>query len=253
LLADGADCEERWGPNRESALHVATRRRRLDAVHTLLDHGAEIDARDGSDKSAWAHAMRRRFTEVADLLAERGASTELNHADRFAVAVVDGKLDEARAILDEHTGVVRTGNPEEDRLLADVAGRPETAPVEFLIAAGADLTAPALDDGTPLHQAAWFGQPQNARLLMDAGAPLDVYERVHGYSPIGWVAHGSGASGGAAARQKVYVELARMLLDAGASLAHPKDPGGNLYLESMLSEASEPVCAVLREYSNRTS
>lgn len=58
----------------------------------------------------------------------------------------------------------------EDRLFADVAGRDDSASVALLIHAGADLTSPGLDDGTPLHQAAWFGQPANTRLLIDAGA-----------------------------------------------------------------------------------
>ena len=44
----------------------------------------------------------------------------------------------------------------------------------------------------PLHQAAWFGQPDNARLLIEAGAPLDVFDSVHESSPLGWAAHGLG-------------------------------------------------------------
>lgn len=46
------------------------------------------------------------------------------------------------------------------------------APVTFLIDAGADLEAPGLDGGTSLHQAAWFGQPDHARVLIDAGPGL---------------------------------------------------------------------------------
>lgn len=248
LLDSGADCEQREGELQETALHVATRRRRLDAVKILLDHGAQIDARNAAGKTAWAHAARRRFVEVADHLAARGADQTLTEADRFAVAVVDGEADEARRILAAHPGVARTGNPEEDRLLADVAGRNPAWPVELLIAAGADLAAPALDDGTPLHQAAWFGQPQNARLLVEAGAPLDRFDRVHGYSPIGWAAHGSGASGGAEERQDQYVELMWLFLKAGASLCYPHDPGGRAYIESMLAEASGAVQSVLLEH-----
>ena len=66
-------------------------------------------------------------------------------------AVVEGRLDEARAILAAFPDAARTGNPEEDRLLADVAGRNESPPVELLISAGADLAAPGLDSGTPLQ------------------------------------------------------------------------------------------------------
>ena len=136
-------------------------------------------------KTAYAHAARRGFSELTTLLAERGADTALAPADRLAVAVVGGRLDEAGRLLEAHPGCARTGNPEEDRLLADVAGRAGTAPLALLIAAGADLTATGLDEGTPLHQAAWFGQPDNARLLprllLEAGAPRyrPVFDACH--------------------------------------------------------------------------
>ncbi len=243
MLADGAD------PNAlvdgEAPLHVAVRRRRKEAVAILLDHGAEVDAPNAHGKTGFAHAIRRGFTEVADLLADRGGSTRLNEADRFAVAVVEGKLDEARQILAEHPSVACTGNPEEDRLLADMAGRNSTEPVAFLIAAGADLVARALDDGTPLHQAAWFGQPANARLLIEAGAPLNDFDSVHDSSPLGWAVHGSRYSGGAQQREEVYVELVRMFLEAGSSLHYPDQPNNDAYLRRLLDDAGPQIKKLL--------
>ena len=246
MLAEGADPNLRHGPRAETPLHVATRRRRAAAVDILLAHGADIDAMTAGGKTAYAHGARRGFDEVATLLAGRGASTELNEADRFAVAIVNGHLGQARAILEARPGVARTGNPEEDRLLADVAGRNDRKPVRFLIDAGADLTARGLDSGTPLHQAAWFGQPANARLLLDAGAPLDVFEDIHQASPIHWAAHGSRFSGGADERQDAYVELVEMLLAAGSSLHYPDDPEGEAYGKRLLRDASPRVREVLR-------
>jgi ankyrin repeat protein len=246
MLDDGADTDEREGPFQETPLHVATRRRRVPAVEILLDHGAEIDATTKGGKTAYAHAVRRGFDDVAAVLRARGASDQLNAADRFAVAVVNRQFAEARAILEESPGIARSGNPEEDRLLADVAGRHGTEAVELLIGCGADLTATALDDGTPLHQAAWFGQPENARLLIDAGAPLDVFDAVHHKSPIGWAVHGSRYSGGAEERQQVYLALVRLLLESGSSLHYPGDPKDNSYLQLLLDEASPLVAVVLK-------
>ena len=196
LLDDGADAEARDGANLETPLHVATRRRREAAVAVLLAHGVDGDAEDGFGKTAYVHAVRRGFDEVAALFVEQGLQTDMNHADRFAVAVVNGDLGHAREILERHPGVAHTGNPAEDRLLADVAGRNDGEPVELLIAAGADLTATGLDSGSPLHQAAWFGQPINAQRLIEAGAPLDVFDATHESSPLGWAVHGSRYSGG---------------------------------------------------------
>ena len=246
MLDEGADPNRRGEPHRETPLHTATRRRRASAVDILLAHGADIDARTAGGKTAYAHAVRRGFDDVAALLLRRGADTELSEADRFAVAVVNERLDEARAILEARPGVARTGNPEEDRLLADVAGRNDREPVTFLIEAGADLTARGLDSGTPLHQAAWFGQPANARLLIDAGAPLDIFEDVHHSSPLHWAVHGSRFSGGADDRQDAYVELVGMLLAAGSSLHYPGDPGGDAYRNRLLEDATPRVLEALR-------
>ena len=229
----------------ETLLHVAVRRRRLSAVKILLDHGVDIDAKNAHGKSAYVHAIRRRFTELEKFLRERGADTSMNDADKFAIAVVNGRIDEAREILAAHPTVVRTGNPEEDRLLADVAGRNPLEPVSFLIAAGADLSATALDDGTPLHQAAWFGQPANASALIEAGAPLEAFDQVHMSSPIGWAVHGSRYSGGAEERQEVYVRIVQMFLDAGAKLHYPGTSEKDDYLKRLRKDATLPVRKIL--------
>lgn len=251
MLDEGAKVDERAGGLAETPLHVATRRRRLEAVEILLERGAPIDATKRGGKTAYAHALRRGFTEVAELLRERRADPRLTDADRFALAVAAGRLDEARTILADHPGVARTGNPEEDRLLADLAGRNDPRPIEFLIGCGADLAAPGLDDGTPLHVAAWFGQPANARLLVDAGAPLEVFDAVHQSSPLGWVAHGSRYSGGVKDRQDAYVALAEMLLEAGAKLHYPNEPASDVYLRRLIEDASPRVRQVLESAIER--
>lgn len=250
ILRNGVDPNTRLGTHSETALHVATRRRRLDAVGILLDHGAEIDAVTAGGKTAYAHAARRGFDEVAELLQQRGAHTLLNPADELAVAIVNGRTSEATAILEAHPEAVRTGNPEEDRLLADVTGRSHSEVVALLIKAGADIAATGLDSGSPLHQAAWFGQPDNARLLIDAGAALDVFDAVHESSPIGWAVHGSRYSGGAAERQDAYVALVEMLLAAGSSLRYPEEPHGDAYLQRLLNDATPRIRDILRSLAS---
>ena len=249
LLDRGADPNAVDSESGEPPVLTAARRRRLDAVSTLLDHGADPDRPGRHGKTAWAHAIRRGFFEVSDRLEEAGAAKELTAADRLAVALSRKDLDEARRIMAEDPACVRTGNPEEDRLLADVAGRPEADPVRLLIDAGADLTAPGLDGGTPLHQTAWFGQPANARLLIDAGAPLDIFDPVHDSSPLHWAVHGSRYSGHAELRQAAYVELTRMLLEAGSRLTYPPELAGaeRSYRQRLMADASTAVAEVLRE------
>ena len=100
-LDEGGDANEPAGPFSETPLHVAIRRRRKTAASILLDYGADINAKTVGGKTAYAHAVRRGFTDLVGLLARRGASTELNNADQFAVAIVNRRLGEARRILAE--------------------------------------------------------------------------------------------------------------------------------------------------------
>ena len=250
-LAAGADLTAQAGDQAETPLHVATRRRRRDAVALLLDHGADIEATNAGGKTAYAHAVRRGFDDIANLLSERGADATLAPADHFAVAVVDGRLDDAGRMLDDDPALARTGNVEEDRLLADVAGRTAIEPVRLLIRAGADLRATGLDNGTALHQAACCDQPENARLLLAAGAPLDVFDATHASSPLGWAAHDSRYSGGATPQESAYVQIVEMLLDAGAALHYPGTRDDDAYITRLLADASGTILTLLRRASNR--
>ena len=238
------------GEAAENLLHVAVRRRRLGAMGILLEYGADIDALNAYQKTVFAHAARRGFTEISSALALAGANISLNEADHLAIALVDGRLDAAREILQKSPGLARTGNPGEDRILADLAGRPELEPVRILVEAGANLAAPALDDGTPLHQTAWFGEPVNARYLVEAGAPLDIFDRVHQSSPLGWAVHGSRYSGDADKRQAAYMEIVQLLLDAGSALEYPDKPSvQRTYYERLLEDATDQVRPLLEAAS----
>ncbi len=238
LLDGGADANARSGALDETALHVAARRRRPRAIEILLARGADVGARNAGGKTAWVHALRRGFDDVVAVLGA-GAAVALTDADRLAVALVGGRVDEARALLAAAPGAARTGNPEEDRLLADLAGRPGTERVQLLVDAGADLAAPGMDGGTALHQAAWFGQPANARLLVAAGAPLELLDDTHASTPLGWAVHGSRYSGGADECQAAYVAIVELLLGAGASVRDRQ------YLERLHRDASPAVAALL--------
>ena len=61
---------------------------------------------------------------MAELLARHGTRTELTPADRFAVAVVEGRLDEARRILRAHPTVAATDAEADRAVAAQVAVAP---------------------------------------------------------------------------------------------------------------------------------
>jgi ankyrin repeat protein len=244
LLARGADVERRAGPHGETALHVAARRRRPEAVRLLAERGADLRAPNRGGKTAFQHAARRGFDDVCAALRAAGATEALAPGDRFAAHLAAGELEAARALA--HGSPVDRDNPEETRLLPDLAGRPERREeLVLLLELGLPLDARGLDGGTALHQAAWFGAPDNLELLLARGAPLELLCEEHGSTPLGWVAHGSRYSGGAAERQAAYVRAAELLLAAGASLAHPLAPEDDS-AAWLLEDASDEVARVLR-------
>ena len=70
--------------------------------------------------------------------------------------------------------------------------------------------------GTPLHHAAWVGNPEMVRSLIALGAPVNVRDREFGSSPLGWAAHGSRHFRDADAD---YEQVIQALLEAGADRA----------------------------------
>jgi ankyrin repeat protein len=247
LLQSGVDPNEPYWKYQETALHVAVRRRRLACIAPLLEHGVDIDATTKGGKTAYAHAIRRGFTEISDELEKKGADTTLNSADELAVALVKGQLERANAMIAEAPDLVPGMNEEEARILPDLTGRPRKDVVQLLLEAGIDLTSRGVDEGTALHMAAWFGQPANTQLLLEYNAPLEIRGDVYNNTPLGWLAHGSVYSGTAQSHAEDYVEIAKILLKAGASLVHPDHPEDTSGAW-LLKEVSPGVAAVLRAY-----
>lgn len=251
LLEKGIDVNLKMGPLGETPLHVAVRRRRKEVVEILLRYGADINSKTEGGKTAYAHAIRRGFFEISHLLKRLGADITLNEADELAVALISKQLNRAREIIKAHPELVPAMKPEEARILPDLAGRYMPEEIALLLEANVDKSARGLDGGTALHQAAWFGQPEMAAILIKYGAPLDTLCISHQSTPLGWGAHGSVYSGGAKERAKEYVALTQLLLEAGASLSHPLDPSQDATGEWLLKECSEGVADVIRKYVNR--
>lgn len=225
LRADPSVVGQRGGDG-QTPLHFA---RTPEIVDLLLEHGAEIDARDidhGSTPAQWLGGSR---PETAAHLAARGAA-----ADPFlAVRVGDVSLLE-RLVKAEPEGVaVRVSRErfpapppaaghiylytigEGCTLVHAAAGADRPGVVRWLGANGADVNARGgYDDATALHAAAWGDRPEVIGALLDSGADIDALSgSMHRNEPIGW-AIVSGAVG-----------AFRVLLERGARLrrAHLDD------------------------------
>ncbi len=73
LLAAGATADVTSGPTRGTPLHQAARRGSWPVAAALLDHGANIEARDAKGETPLRRAVNCRQVEVVRLLVRRGA------------------------------------------------------------------------------------------------------------------------------------------------------------------------------------
>ena len=101
-----------------------------------------------------------------------------------------------------------------DSPVADAAQRRDHAKLRALLKQGADVNAAQGDGMTALHWAASHGDLDEARMLISAGARVDVVTRNGNYTPL----HLAARSGNAT--------VIRALLDAGADVSVKTSSGG---------------------------
>jgi ankyrin repeat protein len=179
LLEAGADPNE-W----PMLTHAIRRGRGPDVVRLLAEHGAELD-RVGGEIEQWrqevpprtpyAQAMLRGRDDVAEALAELGASTELDPADAGVAALVRG--DGSASLPDE---------PDLDQQEAIIRSAMRGNLDATIQALGPDFhgVSDGSPDGTLLHHAAWYGDGEGVRKLLAAGAR--VQRDPDGETPLEW-------------------------------------------------------------------
>jgi len=85
LLKAGADVDIAAGPDEERPLHTAAQEGFVHGIRVLLDHGADIEARNIDGETPLLIAARRQKYAAVSLLLERGAS--LRAEDHYGCTV----------------------------------------------------------------------------------------------------------------------------------------------------------------------
>jgi ankyrin repeat protein len=180
--------------------------------------------------SAFDVARKHGHQAVLDLLVERAGPL-----DRLLDALWNGDVATADMILASSSSVVAQMPDNASRLVADAARNNKTAAVEAMLARGFPVTARSQHGAMPLHWAAWHGNPEMMRDVLRHDPPLDVGDRDHDGTAMGWLIHGAigGWKGIATDR---HDECAPLLLAAGLTVDESALPTGHDALDRVLRD-----------------
>lgn len=210
-------------------------------LQLLVRHGAELDTRRADGRTAYALAIRAGNTEGASYLASAGADTSLTPVDRLVGACRLNDAETARAIVARDPSIVRTFTTEDSAAIFPAVEAGDEQGVALMLSLGWPLDTESEWGGTPLHWAAWNGRARIARMLIEAGAPVNARDSWYGSAPIAWAAHGSQFAPPRA--EADHVGVVHALLDGGAR----REESYNRWGEAPESMARADVAAALRE------
>ena len=181
-------------------------------MEILLDHGAAIDqpGTAGNGHSAVNGCLANGRLQAAEFLAARGAPLDLEGAAGV------GRLDVVRSFFNEDGSLkanATTAQMKSGFNWACEYGR--TGVVDFLLQKGVDVGERHHGE-TGLHWAAYGGNLDVVKLLLDRKAPVDVKDERFGGTPLGWALYGW--QEGVRAARGHYDKVVALLVSAGATV-----------------------------------
>lgn len=213
LLEHGADPNVPSTERRETPLMaLAGATFDLDLVRLLLDHGADPIQADAHGVSAYQTAVAGGNQPVVQLFESRGFRQEVTPEQVFLHACGTNDASEIQRLIGDHPEWLTSLAEAADKLMKSFAATNRAEGIRGLLAAG---FPPAGSIATsPLHDACYPGWLEAARVLVEAGAPLDRLDDEWESTPLGWALHGSVFRNNPSGDYPAVVEL---LLNHGAS------------------------------------
>ena len=178
-------------------LWAAAKNNFLERVKLLVGQGVDVNTpglRDG--RTPYQMALRQGHQSVADYLLQHGArKIELDRMERFAIACIEGRRDEALALLaQDPTLLEQLGPYGRVELIHRAVETNSVDGIRFITELGVDVNSMAPGTGydrAPLHNAAGFGgRLEIVQLLIALGADPQLRDLTFRAKPIGWAAYG---------------------------------------------------------------
>jgi ankyrin repeat protein len=208
LEADGGDAAEKA----TEALPDAAANASLPVAAALLAAGADPRAIDDDGVSALRLAVRAGKDDIAARLRALGASDDGTDVDRFIGACLKTDRQAAELLLAEHPNLRDRLTDEDRAVIVEAASRPAET-VTLMLDLGFSPHAHHFGE-QPLHAAAYHGNAEVVRLLLDAGADADARDARFDGTPLAFATVGSGEQAG---KSGDWIETVRLLIEAGAA------------------------------------
>ncbi len=223
LVEAGADARHRDN-NGMTALHFASYEGHDDAALYLLEHGADPAAATNRGSVALHGAALRGSTPTVAVLLEHGVPANARNAGGFT-PLLSGTAGQADAelvrLLLEHGAWVDDRDLEGTTALHNAAWRGNLDVVRYLIEQGASIDALMNGGGnTALHNAASTGNIEVVRALLDAGSQADC-RTTWGATPLQWAARQGGE------------DVVQLLLERGADPRSVSNDGMTAFLAAI--------------------
>jgi len=167
----GKELPEKCKANLNKCLFGAAKEGDLDAVKSLIEKGADINAKDSDGRTPLMYASSYGYTEIVKLLIEKGAYVDAKDPKGWTslmYAVFDGNTETVKLLIEKGADV----NAKSDfgcwtsLILAARDGNTEI--VKLLIGKGADLSLKTEDGKTALDLAREKGHTDVIELLEQA-------------------------------------------------------------------------------------
>jgi ankyrin repeat protein len=197
------------------ALNDAAADASAEVVAALLAAGADPEAYDDDrGMSALRRAVRAGRDETATLLMAHGATDDSTDIDRFIGACLRADGQSAEQLLVDSPGLRDRLTNDDHAAVVEAASSASFVAVALMLDLG---FSPHARDGfgeQPLHGAAYVGNADVVRLLIDAGADVDGRDDRFDATPLAFATVGSGERAGQPGN---WIDVVRSLVDGGVS------------------------------------
>jgi ankyrin repeat protein len=185
-----------------------------EVLEALLRAGGDPAVHNDAGISAVRLAVRAGRTESARRLVAAGAADDTTDVDRFIGACMRGDRSTAGQLLAEHPDFGDHLTDHDRAAVVEAAGSVPAAAVALMLDLGFTPHSRNAMGEQPLHTAAYAGNAETVRLLLDAGADIDARDDNFDGTPLAYATVGSGEQAG---KPGDWIGTVRLLLGAGAS------------------------------------